>query len=215
VSHDLKAPVVTIHGMTGALLEEAAAGLADKHQHYLRRIDANCVHMQSLIMHLLDLSRIGRDAWTPEDLSLNEVVDAVLVDLRGAIEARAVKVTVDELPVLRAPRVHMEEVFRNLISNAVKYLGPAAEPAIDVGAKDHGDHVEVRVRDNGIGIDAAYHTRIFDAFQRLKDVNVEGSGVGLAIVKKIVETAGGRIWVESTRGEGSTFTFTWPVPSGE
>ena len=88
---------------------------------------------------------------------------------------------------------------------------PASEtPAISVGAKHHGDHVELWVSDNGVGIDPAYHGKVFEAFQRLKDVSAEGSGIGLAIVKKIIETAGGRIWVESARGEGATFRFTWP-----
>jgi signal transduction histidine kinase len=215
VSHDLKAPLVTIHGMAGVLLDEAIDRLDDKHRHYLARIDANCTHMQSLILHLLALSRIGRDAWTPEDVPLNDVVDAVLADLRADVDARGVTLTVDALPVVRAPRVHMEEVLRNLLSNAVKYLGPTPEPVVAVGARAHGDHVEVWVRDNGIGIDPAYQGRVFEAFQRLKDVKAEGSGVGLAIVKKIVETAGGRVWVESARGAGATFHFTWPTPTEE
>ena len=211
VSHDLKAPLVTIQGMAGMLRDEAAERFAEKDLYYLNRIDANCTHMQSLIMHLLALSRIGRDAWAPEPVDLGSVVDAVVAELRTAIVARGVKIHVDDLPVVRAPRVHMQEIFGNLISNAVKYLGPVAEPAIWVGAKDRGTQVELWVRDNGIGIDPAYHVKVFEAFQRLKDVSADGSGVGLAIVKKIVETAGGRIWVESARGEGATFRFTWPV----
>jgi signal transduction histidine kinase len=210
VSHDLKAPVVTIQGMAGLLRDEAAPRLAEKDRYYLDRIDANCVHMQSLIMHLLALSRIGRDAWAPEDVDLNEVVEAVLAELRGPIDARGVTVSVDDLPAVRAPRVHMQEIFGNLVSNAVKYLGPVASPAVSIGAKDHGDRVECWVRDNGIGIDPAYHAKIFEAFQRLKDVSADGSGVGLAIVKKIVETAGGRVWVDSARGQGAAFHFTWP-----
>jgi signal transduction histidine kinase len=166
--------------------------------------------MQALIMQLLALSRVGRDAWSSENVHLNDVVDAVLDELQTAISARGVRVTVDDLPVVRAPRVHMHEIFVNLLSNAVKYLGPVAEPSISVGAKHHGDHVEVWVSDNGVGIDPAYHHKVFEAFQRLKDVSAEGSGVGLAIVKKLIETAGGRIWVESARGEGATFRFTWP-----
>lgn len=213
VSHDLKAPIVTIQGMAGILGEEARDRLSEKDRYYLGRIDANCTHMEALILHLLALSRIGREAWTHEDVALGEVVGSVLAELHGAIEARGVRVTVDHLPVVRAPRVHMEEIFRNLLSNAIKYLGPTPSPAVEIGAKDRGDHVELWVRDNGIGIDPAYQERVFEAFQRLKDIDAEGSGVGLAIVRKIVETAGGRIWVESARGEGATFRFTWPTPT--
>ncbi|MCH8139435.1 MAG: hypothetical protein IH926_10905 [Proteobacteria bacterium] len=98
----------------------------------------------------------------------------------------------------------------NLLSNAVKYLGDSAAPLIEIGAKDDGDQrVECTVRDNGIGIDPAYHEKIFEIFQRLKETEAEGTGVGRAIVKKIIEGAGGRTWVESAKGQGSTFHFTW------
>jgi signal transduction histidine kinase len=94
----------------------------------------------------------------------------------------------------------------------VKYLGDTAAARVEIAARDDGGRfVEFSVRDNGIGIDPAYHTRIFELFQRLRDVEAEGTGVGLALVKKIIDTAGGRIWVESTPGAGSTFRFTWPV----
>jgi signal transduction histidine kinase len=109
-------------------------------------------------------------------------------------------------------RVHIEQVFANLISNAVKYLGTTENPRVEIRAEEtDGRFVEFSVRDNGIGIDPAYHTRVFELFQRLRDVEAEGTGVGLALVKKIVDTAGGRIWVESTPGQGATFRFTWPA----
>jgi signal transduction histidine kinase len=108
--------------------------------------------------------------------------------------------------------VHLEQVFANLISNAIKYLGPTETPRVEIRAEESdAGFVEFSVRDNGIGIDPAYHARVFELFQRLRDVEAEGTGVGLALVKKIVDTAGGRIWVESIQGEGSTFRFTWPV----
>lgn len=94
----------------------------------------------------------------------------------------------------------------------MKYLGDTPSPWVEVGSVDRGSAVECFVRDNGIGIDPAHHTRVFEIFQRLKDVEAEGTGVGLAIVKKIVEAAGGRVWVESAPGAGATFRFTWPRP---
>jgi signal transduction histidine kinase len=101
-------------------------------------------------------------------------------------------------------------VFGNLIGNALKYLGDTDQPCVEIGAVDRGEHVECFVRDNGIGIDPEYHAKIFDVFERLKDVPVDGTGVGLAIVKKIVEAAGGQVRVASARGQGATFFFTWP-----
>ena len=98
----------------------------------------------------------------------------------------------------------------NLLGNAIKYLGDVAEASVEVGTVDRGAFVECYVKDNGIGIDPAYHERIFEVFQRLKEVEVDGTGVGLAIVKKIVQASGGRIWVESAKGQGATFRFTWP-----
>jgi signal transduction histidine kinase len=104
----------------------------------------------------------------------------------------------------------MEQVIKNLFTNAIKYMGETPTPSIEIGATPSGAEVEIWVRDTGIGIEPAYHDKIFEIFQRLKEVEAEGSGVGLPIVKKIVNAAGGRIWVESAKGQGSTFRFTWP-----
>ena len=211
VSHDLRAPLVTIQGMVDLVIADHAGGLDDDGRHYLGRIDANTRHMERLLLDLLALSRIGRDERAPESMALAEVVDDVLAELSEPLRARGIKVTVDDLPTVSAVRVELEQVFRNLITNAVKYMGDTPTPAIEIGAAARGASVEVWVRDSGIGIDAAYHDRVFDIFHRLKQISADGTGVGLAIVKKIVERAGGRIWVESAAGEGSTFRFTWPA----
>jgi signal transduction histidine kinase len=144
-------------------------------------------------------------------VALADVVDDVLAELTESLRTRGIKVTVADLPTVPAVRVELEQVLRNLLSNAVKYMGDTPAPAIEIGATARGTTVEVWVRDTGIGIDAAYHDRVFEIFQRLKQISADGTGVGLAIVKKIVERAGGRIWVESTQGEGATFRFTWPA----
>ena len=107
----------------------------------------------------------------------------------------------------------LTQVFANLIGNAVKYLGDTGQPCVEIGATDRADHIECVVQDNGIGIDPEYHQEIFEVFERLKDVPVDGTGVGLTIVKKTVEGAGGQIRVESARGRGARFIFTWPKPS--
>jgi len=122
-------------------------------------------------------------------------------------------VTRGELGTVQAIRTQMEQVFANLIGNAVKYIGDTADPHVEIGKIERGAHTEYFVRDTGIGIAPEYHARVFETFQRLKDVEVEGSGVGLAIVKKVIEAAGGTLRLESEVGKGSTFFFTWPAPS--
>ncbi|MBI2218881.1 MAG: GAF domain-containing protein [Candidatus Rokubacteria bacterium] len=211
VSHDLKAPLVAVQGMAGALLEDCADQLDEHGQHYVNRLQANVEQMERLIRDLLTLSRVGREGRGAGPVDLAEVVGDVLAELGEPIRARGIKVTVGDLPELWGLRVQIEQLMRNLVGNAVKYIGDAATPTIEIGATRHADAWECRVRDNGIGIEPAYHEKVFEIFQRLGEVEVEGTGVGLALVKKIVDLAGGRAWVESAKGEGATFRFTWPL----
>ena len=210
VSHDLKAPLVTIQGMAGLLLEEYRPQLPGEAVRYLERIQVNTQQMERLIADLLALSRVGREARAPAAVSLAEVVDDVVAGLASAMRDRGVRLTRGDLPTIWGVRTQIEQVMGNLLGNAIKYLGDVAEASVEVGTVDRGAFVECYVKDNGIGIDPAYHERIFEVFQRLKEVEVDGTGVGLAIVKKIVQASGGRIWVESAKGQGATFRFTWP-----
>ena len=196
--------------MAGLLLEEYRSQLPEEAARYLGRIQANAQQMEQLILDLLALSRIGREARAATAVSLAEVVDDVVADLAGPIRKRAIQLVRGELLTIWGIRTQVEQVMGNLVGNAVKYLGDTSQGRVEVGAVDRGAFVECSVRDNGIGIDPAYHERIFEVFQRLKDVEVEGTGVGLAIVKRIVQASGGRIWVESVKGQGATFHFTWP-----
>jgi signal transduction histidine kinase len=161
-------------------------------------------------MDLLALSRIGREARPAQAVRLAEVVDDVLAELAGPIQERGIEIVRGDLPTLVGIRTQIEQVLGNLLGNAIKYLGDGPAPRVEVGAVDRGHLVECYVRDNGIGIDPAYHQRVFEIFQRLKEVEADGSGVGLTIVKKIVEAAGGRTWVQSAKGQGTTVHFTWP-----
>jgi len=165
--------------------------------------------MERIILDLLALSRIGREARAPVAVSLAEVMDDVAADLAACIRDRWIQLVRDELPTIWGVRTQVEQIMRNLVGNAVKYLGDTSQGRVEGGAVDRGAFVECDVRDNGIGIDPAYHERIFEVFQRLKEVDVEGTGVGLAIVQRIVQASGGRIWVESAKGQGATFHFTW------
>jgi signal transduction histidine kinase len=210
VSHDLKAPLVTIQGMAGMLLEDYGGQLDTGGRHYLERLQANAQQMELLISDLLTLSRIGREGHAGEMVHVTELVNELLMEMEGLILARAAKVILGDVGELYGVRTQLRQVFANLISNGIKYAGAAGSPMVEIGMVDRGDFMECYVRDNGIGIDPAYHEKIFEMFQRLKEVEAEGTGVGLAIVKKIIDAAGGRIWVESTKGQGATFRFTWP-----
>jgi signal transduction histidine kinase len=212
VSHDLKAPLVTIQAMCGMVMEDQAERLDEDGRRVLTRIEANAAHMTQLIGDLLALSRIGREARQPEPVPVRDVIESVLDRLSEQIRERGVEVVCTADVTVWGVRVHLEQVFANLIGNGVKYLGGTTSPRVEVHAEESGARfIEFSVRDNGIGIDPAYHARVFELFQRLRDVEAEGTGVGLALVKKIVETVGGRIWVESIPGQGATFRFTWPV----
>jgi signal transduction histidine kinase len=210
VSHDLKSPLVSIEGLASVMLGEYGERLDGDGRNCLERIQANVQHLERLIADLLALSRIGREARPLEDVDLAEVVGAVLEELSVAVDARGVEIVRGELARVRAIRAQMEQVIRNLLSNAVKYLGDTERPRVEIRTIERDDEIEGLVRDNGIGIDSGYHEKVFEMFQRLNDVEVPGTGLGLPIVKKIVEGAGGRIWIESTRGVGTTVHFTWP-----
>ena len=210
-SHDLKAPLVSLQGMAGLLLEECSGQLGEDGRHYVDRISATVAEMGTLIGNVLTLSKIGREQNPTEVVSLDEVADIVIDQLADPLRARDVKVTRGTLGEVRAQRTEMEQIFSNLVGNALKYLGTPENPHIEVGRLERDGSVEYYVRDNGIGIDPAYHAKIFEPFQRLKELDVEGSGVGLAIVKKILDAAGGRLRVESAKGAGATFFFTWPA----
>ena len=210
VSHDLKSPLVSIEGLSSVLLSEYGEGLDEAARNLLERIQANVQHLERLIADLLALSRIGREARPLEDVDLTEVVGGVLEELSVAISTRGVEIVRGDLTRVRAIRAQMEQVIRNLVSNAVKYLGETPTPRVEIRTIERDDEIEGVVRDNGIGIDPAYHHKVFEMFQRLNDVEVSGTGLGLPIVKKIVEGAGGRIWIESARDAGTTVHFTWP-----
>ena len=209
VSHDLKSPLVTIRGFLGLLEKDTLAGDHDRMRSDIDRIQNAAATMNRLLDELLDLSRVGRQTNPPEDVALVEMARLAVELLAGEIEKRDVEVEIaPDLPVVVGDRVRLLEVFQNLLANAVKFMGGQSAPRIEVGVRhDDGERI-VFVRDNGIGIDPRYREKIFGLFERL-DGKVEGTGVGLALVKRIVELHGGRIWIESPgEGYGSAFCFT-------
>jgi PAS domain S-box-containing protein len=207
VSHDLRSPLITIRGFLGYIESAATAGDFDTVRADLARIASATSKMDRLLGELLELSRIGRLVNAPEDVPAGELVREALALVAGRIAQRGVRVEVaDGLPILRGDRPRLVEVFQNLIDNAAKFMGDAKEPRIEIGARRDGDASVLFVRDNGIGIEPRFHDKVFGLFERL-DPAVEGTGVGLALVKRVVEVHGGRIWVESP-GAGACFCFT-------
>ncbi len=209
-SHDLQEPLRMISGYLG-LLERRYSPVLDQDAHeFIRYAVDSSQRMKNLIQDLLSFSRAGRNAIHSQDVEAGRILEAAMENLRAAITDSQAEIANDELPVIRADASLMMHVFQNLLGNAIKFHGEQP-PRIHVSAKRrHGDWV-FSVRDNGIGIEPQYSERIFRIFERLHSADrYPGSGVGLAISKKIIERHGGRMWVVSQPGEGSTFFFALP-----
>ena len=215
VSHDLKSPLVTIKGFLGLLEKDVARGDAQRIQSDIRQIDSAADKMQRLLSELLELSRIGRLVNPPEAISLTDLAHEAMALVEGSIKEHGVAVRIAaEMPVVYGDRVRLLEVYQNLIENAIKFRGDQPEPRIVIHARSEHGMAVCSVADNGVGIDSKYHDKIFGLFDRL-DPASEGTGIGLALVRRIVEVHGGRIWVESKgTGHGSTFHFTLPLETG-
>ncbi len=217
VSHDLRAPLRAIDGYTSILLQEHPSLPSARTREYMRKVRENVEQMALLINALLDLSRMGRQELTRQVFPLREVVDQALDNLRAEREDREVEIVIGELPPLYADPAMIRQVFQNLLSNALKFTASRQPARIEVGSfRDESGCAVYFVRDNGIGFDMVYADKIFDVFQQLHSRReYEGSGVGLAIVKRIVDRHGGRIWAESREGEGATFYLRFPDAGGK
>jgi PAS domain S-box-containing protein len=212
VSHDLKSPLVTINGFLGYLEQDAASGNMGRFEKDIYRIQEAVNKMQRLLNELLELSRIGRTMNTPENVPFDELVREALDIVQGQLTERGVTVQLQpDLPAVFGDKPRLVEVVQNLLDNAAKYMGGQSIPQIEIGQRgDENGKPVFFVKDNGIGIASEFHERVFGLFDKL-DVKTEGTGVGLALVKRIVEVHGGRIWVESEKGKGATFLFTLPA----
>ena len=213
VSHDLKQPLRTIQAFTQFLLEDYAERLDEQGVRYLQALQRSSVRMRNLIDDLLKLSSIGTKREPLEPVDVGQVLRDVREDLSALLEGVELVVP-DELPTVMANRTRLMELLANLVSNAVKY-NDKPHKRVEVGWEERaGEHV-FWVRDNGVGIEPQYQQRIFELFERLgPNDDPESTGAGLAICKRIVEAWGGRIWVESEPGRGSTFYFSVPKRAG-
>jgi len=211
VSHDLRSPLVTVQGFVGFLREDVSEGDDEKVETDLLMIEEAVAKMDHLLKDTLELSRIGRVVNPPGDVSFGEIVRESLDRFSKEIGSKGIEVILPESwPVVRVDRLRTLEVLTNLIENSTKYVGERSNPEIEIGWLRDGGETVFFVRDNGIGIEADQREKVFDLFYKL-DPSTEGSGVGLAIVKRIVEVHGGRIWIESEEGEGTKVFFTFPT----
>ncbi|MBI2331635.1 MAG: PAS domain S-box protein [Chloroflexi bacterium] len=210
VSHDLKSPVITIRGFLGFLEQDALSGNLPRLQSDIQRISDATDKMQTLLNELLDLSRVGRLVNPPRLVPFNEIVFEALDLVQGRIQANHVQVQIQEgMDAVYVDRQRMVEAVQNLIDNAAKFIGD--DPRVEIGQEGREGGLPIFfIRDNGIGIPPRHHERIFGLFNKL-DASSEGTGIGLALVRRIVEVHKGRIWVQSEPGKGSTFFFTLPT----
>jgi signal transduction histidine kinase len=210
VSHELKTPIVTIKGFLGIVEKDLMDGKFEKIKSDFARISKAADNMYSTLSDLLALSRVGRLVNPSSEFPLSELVQEAVESASGTIRSHNIILRVDpNLPLVYGDRQRLREVFENLIDNAAKYMGNQKQPLIEIGVKG-GKEPVFFVRDNGMGIESQYQSKIFGLFDKL-DPASEGTGVGLAIIKRIIENHGGKIWVESEGlGKGSIFYFTLP-----
>lgn len=208
-SHDLQEPLRMITSFTQLLSLRYKDKLDDNANDYIQFAVDGAKRMYELINSLLAYSGISRKETTFSSVDLNKIIDVVKANLNLVINEKNVKIEIDKLPVVYADANQMTQLFQNLISNAIKFSN--ANPHIIISSKTRNSHRIISVRDNGIGIDPVYFNRIFELFKRLMPRDkYEGTGIGLAICKRIVENHNGTIWVESEPGKGSVFHFSLP-----
>jgi signal transduction histidine kinase len=214
-SHDLQEPLRMVSGFTGLLKRRYGGKLDAEADEYIEFAVGGANRMQALINDLLSFSRVGREELVTKPANTQVALDQALANLQMAIEERSALVSSSQLPTVVADHGMLVRLFQNLISNALKFC-KAERPIVRIQAELRGGEWIFSVADNGIGIEAQYKDRIFMIFQRLhKQSEYPGTGIGLAVCKRIVERNGGRIWLESEPGKGTTFFFTLPATGGQ
>ena len=209
VSHDLRAPLRAIDGFSRILVEEHAAVLPPEGQRFLQLVRNNAGQMGRLVDDLLAFSRLGRQAIKKQPVASTDLVREVLAELRNEQEGRQVETSIGELPVCQADRALLGQVFMNLLSNALKFTQKREKAIIEIGSREADGTRVYFVKDNGVGFDMRYADKLFGVFQRLhRAEEYEGTGVGLAIVQRVVHRHGGRVWADAELDKGATFYFT-------
>ncbi|MDD3024211.1 MAG: PAS domain S-box protein, partial [Syntrophomonadaceae bacterium] len=211
VSHDLRSPLITIKGFAGLLIEDLTHGNHHRLEKDLQRIINAADKMDDLLRDLLELSRVGRMLNAFTKFSMTSLTKEVAELITGRLKERGVTLLINpDMPEVNADIIRIREVLQNLLENAIKFMGNQTQPRIEIGFTDNLKEWTFFIRDNGIGIETRYHNSIFGLFNKL-DPNCEGTGIGLSLVKRIIEFHNGIIWVESSgTGQGATFYFTLP-----
>ena len=211
ISHDLRTPLRAVDGFTKILEEDYKSLFDEEGNRLLEAIQYNSKRMSNLIDDLLAFSRLGRKAVQKTDLDINKIVREILVVL-DKTNAHKAGIKVSTLHHIKGDYSLINQVFINLISNSVKYSSKKADPVIEITSQQKDEEIIYHIKDNGDGFDMKYVDKLFGVFQRLhSDEEFEGTGVGLAIVQRIIHKHGGKIWANATPGEGATFSFTLPL----
>jgi PAS domain S-box-containing protein len=212
VSHDMKTPIYAISGFSSLMLKHHHEELGEECLDYVNHIKVNARRMEVLISDLGSLLRLGRVASTFKDVTSLEIVRNTTSALQGRLKEKGINLLVaDKLPTINCDEEKIYQVFDNLLTNAIKFVGNTENPEIEIRYEDKEEAHQFSVRDNGIGIDPKYHQKIFEMYQRLKQIeDKEGTGLGLPIVDRIIRDHGGKVWLESEQGKGTTFYFTLP-----
>jgi signal transduction histidine kinase len=211
VSHDLRAPLRAIDGFSRVILEDYTDKLDDEGKRYLNIIESNTKKMGQLIDDLLAFSRLGRQEIRVSEMDMGKLAKSVSEELKLAVPERKLNITINTLIPAQGDQAMVRQVFVNLLSNAVKFTRPRDTAFIEITGSGEGNENVYSVKDNGVGFDMQYVNKLFGVFQRLhSSEEFEGTGVGLAIVQRIIHRHGGRVWAEGKVNEGATFYFTLP-----
>ena len=212
VSHDLRAPLRGIHGFAQILLEDYGNSLDAEAQRLMNNIMANAQKMGQLIDDLLNFSRLGRKELSVMNISMKHMAAGVCDDFKRQQNGHNIEFKINELQSAEADSIALKQVWVNLISNAVKYSGLKESAVVEIGSEAIADEIVYYVKDNGVGFDMKYVDKLFGVFQRLhSEKEFEGTGVGLAIVHRIITRHGGRVWAEGKKNEGAAFYFSLPI----
>ncbi|HEY0680714.1 MAG TPA: ATP-binding protein [Steroidobacter sp.] len=215
VSHDLRAPLRAIDGFSQLLMDDKSKSIGADTRHHLQRIRANVAHMATLIDDLLEFARCGRQSLEFGRLDMEELARNAAEQARSASlnEARTPIIEIGSLPLARGDEGLIRQVWANLLDNAVKYTSKVENPHITVTGREEGERLVYEIRDNGVGFDSAFSANLFGVFRRLHGAReYPGSGVGLAIVQRIVTRHGGEVWAHAEPNKGATFSFSLPQP---
>jgi PAS domain S-box-containing protein len=213
VSHDLREPLITIQGLSEMLYRKYGDKMDRSMVPYIRRISSASQWLERLVSDLLELSRAGKKAGEFKEVNIKSILGLSLKSIESFIIKKHIELKQpSEFPTIYCDKTGMVQVFSNLIDNAIKYMGSQKKPKIEINWSKNKDRYLFWVKDNGKGIKREDHEKIFNVFYRGSGVSKEGTGIGLSIAKKVIENHGGKIWVKSRLGRGSTFYFTIPIP---